>query len=80
MQKMLASASIDISELKVNPSAAIDNANGPIAVLNGNAAVAYLVPPAEWERICDVLEDVELTAIVRNRVGETPINVSLEDV
>ncbi|RZF25042.1 type II toxin-antitoxin system prevent-host-death family antitoxin [Paraburkholderia sp. UYCP14C] len=80
MQKILASASIGISELKVNPSAAIEAAEGPVAVLNRNSPVAYLVPAAEWERICDVLDDVELAAIARERAGEKPINVNLDDL
>lgn len=80
MQKILAGASIGISELKMNPSAAIEAADGPVAVLNRNSPVAYLVPAAAWERICDVLDDVELAAIARERAGEKPVNVKLDDL
>lgn len=80
MQSILARASIGISELKLNPSAAIERADGPIAVLNRNKPVAYLVPAAAWEAICERLEDVELAEIVKARSGETPVSVKLEDL
>ncbi|CAB3808550.1 type II toxin-antitoxin system Phd/YefM family antitoxin [Pararobbsia alpina] len=80
MQKILAGASIGISELKMNPSAAIEAADGPVAVLNRNSPVAYLIPAEVWERICDVLDDVELAAIARERAGEKPIHVKLDDL
>jgi len=48
--------------------------------LNGNRPVAYLVPAAEWEAICNVLEDLELAKIVEERTGEETVIVDLEDL
>ncbi|KKJ04228.1 type II toxin-antitoxin system Phd/YefM family antitoxin [Burkholderia gladioli] len=80
MEVILARTSIGISELKVNPTAAIEQADGPVAVLNRNRPVAYLVPADAWEAICDKLEDIELAEIVRARAGQKAVSVNLEDL
>jgi antitoxin StbD len=80
MESILARASIGISELKVNPTATIEKAQGPVAVLNRNKPVAYLIPAAIWEAICERLEDAELAKIVKERAGEKAVSVKLEDL
>jgi antitoxin StbD len=81
LNPILADASISVSELKKNPSAAIDAAAGfPVAILNRNVPSAYLVPAAAWEALMDRLEDIELAQIVREREGEKGIPVRLEDL
>lgn len=80
MENILARASIGISELKTNPTAAIEKARGPVAVLNRNKPVAYLIPAAAWEAICEHLEDLELAKIVKERAGEKAVSVKLEDL
>ncbi|VVD60959.1 prevent-host-death protein [Pandoraea iniqua] len=80
MKNILARASIGISELKLNPSAAIERADGPVAILNRNKPVAYLIPAADWEAICDRLDDAELADIIRSRAGETPVSTKLDDL
>jgi antitoxin StbD len=83
MQKILASFSASISELKKNPSALINKAEGePIAILNHNLPTAYLVPADVFERLMDKLEDYELGEIVKKRQAEKhlAIEVSLDDL
>lgn len=80
MESILARASIGVSELKVNPTATIEKATGPVAVLNRNKPVAYLIPAAVWEAICERLEDIELAKIVKERAGEKAVSVKLEDL
>lgn len=81
LSAILADASISISDLKKNPSAAIAAAEGfPIAVLNRNTPAAYLVPAKAWEALMDRLEDIELAEIVRARAGQKRIRVRLEDL
>ena len=78
---ILADASISISDLKKNPSAVIAAADGfPVAVLNRNTPSAYLVPAKAWEELMDRLEDIELGALVRERAGEEPIEVGLDEL
>ncbi|MDD2662055.1 MAG: type II toxin-antitoxin system Phd/YefM family antitoxin [Methylococcales bacterium] len=83
MQQILASFSASISELKKNPTALLNKADGEtIAILNHNLPTAYLVPAAEYELLMDKLEDYELGKIVKERQAEKPfaIEVSLDDL
>lgn len=81
VEPLLADAGISISDLKKNPTAAIAAAEGfPLAILNRNKPVAYLVPAAAWEALMDRLEDIELAEIVRQRAGQKSIKVRLEDL
>ena len=78
---LLASVGISISDLKKNPSAAIAAADGfPVAILNRNTPMAYLVPAEAWEVLMDRLEDIELAEIVRARAGQEEIEVSIDDL
>lgn len=81
MEVVYADASVSITELKKNPSAVIEQAEGfPVAILNHNKPAAYLVPAAAFEALVDKLEDVELAAIVRQREGQAEIEVSLDEL
>lgn len=81
MQSVLAEKVISVSELKKNPSAVIGGADGgPVAVLNHNRVMGYLVPAEVYEAMIERLEDLELAEIVRARAGEQPVPVSLDDL
>lgn len=83
MQQILASFSASISELKKNPSALLNKAEGEtIAILNHNSPTAYLVPADVYEQLLEKLEDFELGKIVKERQAEKPlaIEVSLDDL
>lgn len=81
VEAILASASVPISELKVNPTAVIEAAEGmPVAVLNRNKPVAYLVPAESWEALLDKLEDIELAKLARERMGGPSVEVKLDDL
>ncbi|SEJ38764.1 antitoxin StbD [Azotobacter beijerinckii] len=71
MQSVLADKAVSVSELKKNPSAVIGGADGgPVAVLNHNRVVGYLVPAEVFEAMIERLEDLELAEIARVRAGE----------
>lgn len=81
MQSVLADKAVSVSELKKNPSAVIGGADGgPVAVLNHNRVMGYLVPAEVYEAMVERLEDLELAEIARVRAGETPVPVSLDDL
>lgn len=81
IEPILAPAGVSISDLKKNPSAVIEAAEGfPVAVLNRNVPAAYLIPAKAWEALMDRLEDIELAEIVRERMGQEEIEVSLDDL
>jgi antitoxin StbD len=83
MQQILASFSASISELKKNPTALLNKAEGEtIAILNHNLPTAYLVPADVYEQLMDKLEDYELGKIVKERQAEkhSAIEVTLDDL
>lgn len=83
MDVILVSRLVDISELKASPTAVFDNAEGmPVAVLNGNKPVAYIIPAAAWEHICELLEDAELRKVAQQRLndGRMAVEAGLDDL
>ena len=83
MKQVLSSCSASISELKKNPTALLNEAEGsPIAILNHNIPAAYLIPADTYEWLMDKLEDAELAQIVNDRMNEkdNAIEVSLDEL
>jgi antitoxin StbD len=81
MESILADASISITELKRNPSAVIEAADGEsVAVLVHNKPSAYLVPADTYKRLLERLEDLELAELVRARAKERRIKVKLDEL
>jgi antitoxin StbD len=83
MQQILAPFSATISELKKNPTALLNQAQGEaIAIINHNLPTAYLVPANVYEQLMEKLEDYELGEIVKERQNEKhlAIEVSLDDL
>jgi len=81
MEAILAGASISITELKRNPSAVIEAADGEsVAVLVHNKPSAYLVPAETYRRLLDRLEDLELAEQARQRQHERRVKVTLDDL
>jgi len=83
MKPILADLSASISELKKNPSALLQQAEGsPITILNHNKPTAYLVPAETYETLIELIEDYELSVIVKQRRKERSkaVEVSLEEL
>lgn len=79
--QILSDASISITELKRNPSAVIEAADGEaVAVLVHNKPSAYLVPAAACKRLIDRLAHLELAELVRARAKERWVRVALDDL
>ncbi|TVT79324.1 type II toxin-antitoxin system prevent-host-death family antitoxin [Pseudomonas sp. H3(2019)] len=70
MERLLASRSVSITELKRSPSTVIEQAGSePVAVLNHNRPAAYLLPQAAYQRLLDRLQAAEIReaiAVSRN--------------
>lgn len=81
MELLYTNASVSISELKKNPSAVIEHADGfPVAVLNHNKPAAYLVPVAAFEAMMEKIEDIDLARQVKEREGEPTVKVNPNDL
>jgi len=83
MKAVLANCSASISELKRNPSALIEKAEGePIAILKHNRPTAYLIPAETYEVLMDRLEDYQLGLIVNERQNEKieAVEVDIDEI
>lgn len=81
MELLYTNASVSISELKRNPTAVIEEADGfPVAVLNHNKPAAYLVPAAAFEAMMEKLDDIELAKLVKARANEPTVKVEPDDL
>ena len=76
MELLYTNASVSITELKKNPTAVIEEADGfPVAVLNHNKPAAYLVPAAAFEAMMEKLDDIELAKLVAERAEEPTVKI-----
>lgn len=83
MQQLLAHYSASISELKKNPTALLNEAEGaPIAILNHNKPTAYLIPAETYEHLLELLDDQALAQLVEQRRADRDqaIEVNLDDL
>ncbi len=81
MQRIESPIAISVTELKKNPSAVFDQSSGaPVAVLNHNRVMGYLVPAAVYEAMLDRLDDGDLARIAAERRDEPSYPVSLDDL
>jgi len=81
MQNVLANVAVSVSELKKNPSAVVSGAKGaPVAVLNHNKVMAYMVPAETFEALLEQVDDLALAEIILSRAHEKGAKVSLDDL
>lgn len=70
-----------ISELKVNPMKVVASGEGmPVAILNRNAPAFYCVPAAAYQAMMELIDDMALLKIIKERQNEESIAVSLDDL
>lgn len=78
MQRVEAEIAVSVSDLKKNPTAVVDGARGsPVAILNHNRVMAYMVPAETYEAMMDALDDQVLIEIAKARGNEKGEPVSL---
>ncbi len=83
MEHVHATLSTSISEFKKNPSALLAEANGEtIALLNHNKPAAYIVSAKSYEKMLEIIEDIELLKLAKFRLKEKDkaIRVNIEDL
>jgi len=79
MKQVFANCSASISELKKNPTALLNEAQGaPVAILNHNKPTAYLIPADTYEWMMDILDDYELGKMIKNRRKDLKNAVAVE--
>jgi antitoxin StbD len=81
MNRILCANTISVTELKRNPTAVIDAADGePLAILVHNKPSAYLIPAETYRALLDRLEDADLAALVPQRKSERTVKVTLDEL
>lgn len=78
---ILSDMTASITELKANPMKTIESACGePIAILNHNKPAFYCIPAERYEALMDMLDDMVLADIVRERRGQEEVEVDIDDI
>ena len=78
---ILSNMAASITDLKKHPMQVVNSAGGEaLAILNHNEPVFYCVPAKKYEEILDILDDLYLAQIVRERENEPMIEVDLDDL
>lgn len=79
--QVLTDVAASISELKANPMKVVASGEGlPIAVLNRNEPAFYCIPAKAYEAMIELIDDIELLKIVKERVDEESVKVALDDL
>lgn len=79
--QVLTDTAASITELKANPMKVVSSGNGmPIAVLNRNEPAFYCVPAQAYEALMELIDDAELLKVVKERMNEESVQVSLNDL
>jgi antitoxin StbD len=79
--QLLSETVASISELKANPMKVVASGQGmPIVILNRNEPAFYCVPAPAYEAMMALIEDMELLKLVRERLHEESIPVTLDEL
>ena len=79
--QVLTEIAASISELKSNPMKVVASGNGmPIAVLNRNEPAFYCVPAQAYEALMELIDDAQLLKLVKERLNEETVKVTLDDL
>lgn len=83
VREILAEVYVGLDGLAENPKAVIRTAKfRQVAILDGGRPVAYVISPAVWEYLTDLVEDEQLAKLARRRLAEDEetITVTLEEL
>lgn len=74
MKPILAAYTASITELKRNPSALLEQADGnPIAILNHNTPTAYLLSANTYEALLEIIRDDKIKKAHDLKSKTTPL-------
>jgi antitoxin StbD len=79
--QVLIEIAASISELKANPMKVVASGEGmPIVVLNRNQPAFYCVPAPAYEAMMELIDDIQLLKVVKARLAEESVKISLDDL
>lgn len=81
MQNIYAEKTVSVTELKRNFSNVLTLAeDDPVAVLNHNKPEAYLLSAAHYERLLELIEDLEDTKLLQERIDGPFVEVDINEL
>lgn len=81
MEAILSHLSVSVSELKRSPASVIKQSEGQaVAVLSHNKPAAYLVSPQWFERMIELMEDLEDAKLIKKLQSEESVAVNLDEL
>jgi antitoxin StbD len=81
MQRIDADIVVSVSDLKKSPSQIMSEANGkPVAILNHNRVMAYMLNPQVYEAMLERMDDLDLIDIIKARNAEVGVPVNIDDL
>ena len=81
MDKVLTQIVTSTSEFRNDIPGALKRArNKPFAVLNNNKPSFYVLSPSDFEKIAEVLFDLEITPLVEARMESAKSNAVIVDI
>ncbi|MFK3775053.1 type II toxin-antitoxin system Phd/YefM family antitoxin [Pseudomonas sp. NPDC089406] len=78
---ILADLAASITDLKKDPMGTMRKAHGEtVVILNRNEPAFYAVPPERYEAMMDLIDDLQLAELVRQRLGEPTVKVDIDEL
>ncbi|WP_181953399.1 type II toxin-antitoxin system Phd/YefM family antitoxin [Stutzerimonas kirkiae] len=78
---VLADIAASVTDLKRDPMGTIREGQGEtVVILNRNEPAFYAVPPARYQAMLDLIDDMRLADIVRARENDPVIAVDIDDL
>ncbi|WP_176476378.1 type II toxin-antitoxin system Phd/YefM family antitoxin [Pseudomonas indica] len=78
---ILADVAASVTDLKRDPMGTIREGHGEtVVILNRNEPAFYAVPPARYQAMLELIDDMRLAELVRARQGEPTVSVDVDDL
>lgn len=78
---VLADVAASVTDLKKDPMGTIREGGGEtVVILNRNEPAFYAVPPARYEAMLELIDDLQLADLIRKRRGEPTERVDIDDL
>ncbi|WP_280288931.1 type II toxin-antitoxin system Phd/YefM family antitoxin [Pseudomonas sp. BN417] len=79
--QILADVAASVTDLKRDPMGTIREGHGEtVVILNRNEPAFYAVPPARYEAMLELIDDLRLAELVRVRQGEPTVAVDIDEL
>lgn len=79
--QILADIAASVTDLKRDPMGTLREGHGDtVVILNRNEPAFYAVPPARYEAMLELIDDVRLAEIVASRQNEATVAVDIDDL